>query len=122
MPMKKQRSKQLEMFAPNEMNGGVERRDIFMEESVALDLSDLYDTEGKPIQMEAFEKWYKEISPIIVDAAVGKSYEKDWDDYNMRGVELAKKLRKQLSQDFALWYEPLFEDSSENKKATLILS
>lgn len=54
--MKKQRSKQLEMFAPNEMNGGVERRDIFMEESVVLDLSDLFDTEGKPIQMEAFEK------------------------------------------------------------------
>jgi hypothetical protein len=72
--------------------------------------------------MEAFEKWYKEISPIIVDAAVGKSYEKDWDDYNMRGVELAKKLHKQLSQDFDLWYEPPFEDSSENKKATLILS
>ena len=35
MSMKKQRSKQLEMFDPNEMNGGVERRDIFMEESVA---------------------------------------------------------------------------------------
>ena len=46
----------------------------------------------------------------------------DWDDYNMRGVELAKKLRKQLSQDFDLWYEPPFEDSSENKKTTLILS
>lgn len=40
----------------------------------------------------------------------------------MRGVELAKKLHKQLSQDFDLWYEPPFEDSSENKKATLILS
>ena len=33
--MKKQRNKQLEMFSTNEMNGGVERRDIFLEESVA---------------------------------------------------------------------------------------
>ena len=94
---------------------------LWDEESVALDLSDLYDTEGKPIQMEAFEKWNKEISSIIVDAAVGKSYEKDWDDYNRRGIELARQLRKQLSTDFDLWYEPPFEDDSENKKATLIL-
>ena len=35
MSMKKQRDKELDMFSPNEMNGGVERRDIFMEESVA---------------------------------------------------------------------------------------
>ena len=94
---------------------------LWDEESVALDLSDLYDKEGKPIQMEAFEKWHNEISPIIVDAAVGKSYEKDWDDYNKRGIELARKLRKQLSPDFDLWYEPPFEDDSENKRATLIL-
>lgn len=66
--------------------------------------------------MEAFEKWNKEISSIIVDAAVGKSYEKDWDDYNRRGIELARQLRKQLSPDFDLWYEPPFEDDSENKK------
>lgn len=94
---------------------------LWDEESVALDLSDLYDTEGKPLQMEAFEKWQKEIAPIIVDAAVGKSYEKNWDDYNKRGVELARQLRKQLSTDFDLWYEPPFEDSSKNKKATLII-
>ena len=94
---------------------------LWDEESVALNLSDLYDTEGKPIQMEAFETWQKEIAPIIVDAAVSKSYEKDWDDYNKRGVELARQLRKQLSLDFDLWYEPPFEDSSKNKKATLIL-
>lgn len=33
--MKKQRSEQLEMFAPNELKGGVKRNDVFMEESVA---------------------------------------------------------------------------------------
>ena len=35
MSMKKQKYKQLEMFNPQEMKGGVKRRDIFMEESVA---------------------------------------------------------------------------------------
>ena len=50
--------------------------------------------------------------PIIIKSETGESYEKDWQDYHRRGLELAKQLREMLSPDFDLWYQAPYEDKS----------
>ncbi len=82
------------------------------EEKVSLDLESLYSSDGKPISLHAFEEWQEEISDIVVKAATGKEYDKDWQDYHRRGLELAKQLRSMLSTDFDLWYDAPYEDKS----------
>lgn len=81
-------------------------------EGVACSLDDLYDNEGKAISLIAFEEWQQETHPIIIKSETGKDYEKDWQDYHNRGLELARQLRKVLSTDFDLWYDAPFEDKS----------
>lgn len=82
------------------------------DENVACSLDDLYTRDGQQISLPAFEDWQQEMCPIIVNSETGKSYEKDWQDYHKRGLELAKQLREVLSPDFDLWYEAPYEDKS----------
>lgn len=88
--------------------------DVFLwdEEGVTLDLDDLYDKEGAPIQFPELDEWAKEMSNIVVASETGHPYEKDWADYHKRGLELAHQLRERLSSDYDLWYEAPFEDKS----------
>lgn len=72
----------------------------------------LYDKQGNPITIPGLLQWQEEVAPIVVYAATGHSYEKDWQDYHRRGLEFAKLLRSKLSTDFDLWYEAPFEDKS----------
>lgn len=72
----------------------------------------IYDKQGKPIALPGLDSWQSEMRSIVIDAATGHSYEKDWQDYHKRGLELARRLRSMLSSDFDLWYEPPFEDKS----------
>ena len=85
---------------------------MFDEEDAAMGLDELYDNDGHPIEMPAFEDWAAEIRPIVVASETGKPYEKDWEDYHRRGIEFAKQLREKLSTDFDLWYAVPFEDKS----------
>lgn len=74
------------------------------EEFAGCGVSDLYDKEGKSIEMPELEKWAAEMNPIIDASEAGMPYEMDWEDFHRRGLELAKHLRDRLSTDFDLWY------------------
>ena len=63
--------------------------------------------------MTEFDDWAKEAYPIIVASETGQPYEKDWEDYHRRGLEMARALRNKLSTDFDLWYEAPWEDKSD---------
>lgn len=67
--MKKQRNKELDMFSPNEMNGGVERRDIFIEESVAAYLK--YMQRLTELDDEACRAILRECEAVSVKAVDG---------------------------------------------------
>ena len=77
-----------------------------------IDNEESYDQDGNPIIMPELYEWQKEIEPIVVAFSVGEPYDKDWDDYHQRGLDIAHKLRKILSPDFELWYEAPSEDKS----------
>lgn len=85
---------------------------LWDDEDAAMGLNELYDKEGKAIQMAELNAWAQEMAPVVVASETGQEYEKDWDDYHQRGVALARQLREQLSPDFDLWYEAPFEDKS----------
>lgn len=93
------------------------------EEQVAYDgFYDVYDKEGKPIEMNELLEWHKEIEPIVIASETGSEYKKDWADYHKRGLELAKQLREKLSTDFDLWYTAPWEDKSGTiKRPRLII-
>lgn len=73
---------------------------------------DVYDKQGNSIKLPALYQWQQEMCPIIIKSETGESYEKDWQDYHRRGLELAKQLREMLSPDFDLWYQAPYEDKS----------
>ncbi len=86
---------------------------FFDEEDVAWeDLDDLYDKQGKPIEMPELIEWQREIHHIVIASETGEPYEKDWAEYHRRGLELAHQLRERLSTEFDLWYSAPFEDKS----------
>ena len=77
-----------------------------------IDNEDICDQDGNPIIMPELYEWQHEIEPIVIASETGEPYEKDWEDYHRRGLEIAHKLRKVLSSDFDLLYEAPFEDNS----------
>ena len=89
------------------------------EEGESLDASnegelyDVYDKKGQPIVMQELKEWADEIFPAVCASATCDPYEKDWADYHRRGLELAHRLRENLSPDFDLWYQAPFEDKSD---------
>ncbi|MBR4434000.1 MAG: hypothetical protein IKS80_05790, partial [Bacteroidaceae bacterium] len=85
----------------------------FDEEDVAWgDLEDIYDQQGRPIELPDLVEWAQEMHPIVVASETSEPYEKDWADYHRRGLELAQQLRRMASTDFDIWYEAPFEDKS----------
>ena len=62
--------------------------------------------------LDRFDSWAAEIEPIVVDCATDKHYEKDWEDFHRRGLELAQEYRDILPDNFDLWYSAPFEDNS----------
>lgn len=89
--------------------------------SAIENLRDAYDKDGKPIVMPELYEWRQEIDSIVVASETGKPYEKDWADYHRRGLEIAHKLRKVLSSDFDLWYEPPYEDKSRKISQKILI-
>lgn len=77
-----------------------------------IDSESIYDKDGNPIVMPELYEWQKEIESIVIASETGEPYEKDWEGYHRRGLEIAYKLRKLLSSDFDLWYKAPFEDKS----------
>lgn len=78
----------------------------------AIDISDLHDEQGSPIEMPELEVWSSEIKHLIVESEVGRDIVYDWHNWHKRGMELAKQLRKKLPRSCDLWYDPPFEDKS----------
>lgn len=85
---------------------------LWDEDDAAIGLDELYDKEGKTIQMPELDAWAHEMAPIVVDSETGHPYKKDWPDFHKRGIDLAHQLRERLSPDFDLWYEAPFEDKT----------
>lgn len=75
-------------------------------------LEDVLDATGSPIVIPGLSDWAEEIVGIIIDAATGKEYTFDWEDYHRRGIELANQLRSKLPTNIDLWYRAPFEDKS----------
>lgn len=77
--MKKQKNKQLELFTTNELKGGVKRRDVFMEESVAAylkymqKLSELDDESCRAILRECETVSGKAVAGVYKMATLGCS-------------------------------------------------
>lgn len=96
---------------------------LYDEEGVTREeLESAYDKDGKSIKVEDLLEWQKEIEPIVIASETGETYEKDWADYHLRGLDLAKQLRERLSTDFDLWYDCPFEDKSGTlKKCRLVV-
>lgn len=70
------------------------------------------DKDGKPIVIPELAKWQQEIHPIVIASETKQPYKKDWEEYHSRGIELARKLGEQLSDDCDVWYSAPFEDKS----------
>ena len=86
---------------------------LFDEENVGYEsLEGLYDKEDKPFEIPDLINWQMEMRSIVVASETGRLYEKDWEDFHRRGLELAQQLRSRLSCDFDLWYTAPFEDKS----------
>jgi hypothetical protein len=85
---------------------------LWDEDDAAMELDELYDKEGRSIQMPELDAWAHEIARVVVDSETGRPYEKDWSDFHKRGINLAHQLHKRLSPDFDLWYEVPYEDKS----------
>ena len=73
---------------------------------------DLEELCGQPVQIEGLKEWCREIASIIVEAAIGRTYPMDWEDYHRRGIALAKQLRAVLPKEYDLWYDAPYEDDS----------
>lgn len=86
---------------------------LWDEDDAAMGLDELYDNERKPIQMQELDEWAQEIVQVVLASETSRPYEKDWSDFNKRGIDLAHQLRERLSPDFDLWYEAPFEDKSD---------
>ena len=86
---------------------------LWDENGAAIGQDELYDNEGRPIQMPELDTWAHEMAHIVVDSETGRPYKKDWSDFHKRGIDLAHQLRERLSPDFDLWYEAPHEDKSK---------
>ena len=84
---------------------------ISIDEYGVIDI-DVLNKEGQKIVIPELAKWQKEINSIVIASEVGHAYEKDWEDYHRRGLNLARQLREQLPDDCDLWYVAPFEDKS----------
>ena len=90
----------------------LENEVLAVDKETGLIDDDVYDKDGQPLILVGLQEWADEVFPVIVNAAVNKSMDFDWEDYHKRGLVLAQELRKKLSPDFDLWYEAPFEDKS----------
>jgi hypothetical protein len=82
---------------------------------------ELEDLCGSPVQIDGLEEWCREMAPVVIEAAVGKTYPMDWGDFHRRGIEFAKQLRKMLPKKYDLWYDAPFEDKSGFIKRPMLI-
>ena len=82
---------------------------------------ELEDLCGSPVQIDGLEEWCREMAPVVIEAAVGKTYPMDWEDFHRRGIEFAKQLRKMLPKKYDLWYDAPFEDKSGFIKRPMLI-
>jgi hypothetical protein len=85
---------------------------IIDQEGCVYDYQELDELCGDDVQIEGLEEWCKEIRPVVIEAAMGRTYSMNWKDYHQRGIALARELRKVLPKHYELWYEAPFEDDS----------
>ena len=85
---------------------------LINQDNCAIDIGDLHDEHGCTIEMPELEAWSSEIRRAIVDTAVGQDVAFDWNNWHIRGIKLAKQLRRQLPSCYDLWYNAPSEDKS----------
>lgn len=73
---------------------------------------DLDDLCGKPVHIDGLEEWCREMAPVVLEAAVGRTFPKDWEGFHRRGIAIARQLRKVLPKEYDLWYKAPTEDNS----------
>lgn len=88
--------------------------DVFLTdlEGCAYDYKDIDGLCKMPVKIDGLAEWCSEIKPVVIEAAVGRTYPMDWENYHKRGLELAHKLRNVLPKEYDLWYKAPFEDKS----------
>ena len=73
----------------------------------------LYDQQGKPIVMKDFITWQSSVKDLVQASPEGIKYYKDWFEFHKQGLRLVRELRKVLSTDFDIWFEPPVGDQSD---------
>ena len=73
----------------------------------------LYDQQGKPIVMKDFITWQSSVKELVEASPEGIKYYKDWFEFHKQGLRLVRELRKVLSTDFDIWFEPPVGDQSD---------
>jgi len=71
--------------------------------------------------LDRFDSWADEMKSIVIASETGEPYEKDWEDFHKRGLELASEYRKILPDNFDLWYSAPFEDKSGYIKKPILI-
>lgn len=94
---------------------------IWDDEGCGMEVKDVNNKDGNPINMEEFDKWASEMKDIIIASETGQPYEKDWKDYHRWGITLAHKLRERLPASKDLWYAPPYEDKSGTIKHPILI-
>lgn len=85
---------------------------IYDENNLMIYEDDLSEIIKDKFDIMGFFEWGREIHPIVIEASVGKPYDKDWKDYHERGLVYAKQLRQCLPSEYDLWYFRPFEDKT----------
>ena len=85
--------------------------DVVISHTGELD-GNFLDKEGMPIVIPELAKWQQEMHSIGIAAETKQPYEKDWEEYHSRGIELAQQFREILSDDCDIWYSAPAEDKS----------
>lgn len=85
---------------------------LFDADGNTLDLDDIYDQNGNPVDLIYMYYWAEDIEDVYTARRLEMPYEMDWVYFHRRGLHLAKQLREMASTDFDIWYEAPFEDNS----------
>ncbi len=83
-----------------------------------------YDGDAEVFRMivPGFEEWFNDYLKHagFVECCMYPSI--DMDAWNQRGIELAKIIRRQLPDEYELWYSSPFEDKDHRENRPILIS
>lgn len=79
------------------------------------------EKDEESVEVQGLVAWREVFMPVMEEASVGRELPFDWDSWNKRGKELAKKLKDVLPEGYYVYYTPPYEDPySRDVPPTLI--